>query len=114
MFVHINFIDDAPEFGMIEFILVDKLNEISFIVKKMQTVTFLTHFQAFEIVGTMTWALIERKNLLDYVCSNSNVLADGKNNVIVNSIDSRIHDGLTHNMLPKAFTSKIETIHWTL
>ncbi|KAK0075587.1 hypothetical protein PV325_006677 [Microctonus aethiopoides] len=78
MFVHIDYIDDVPECGMIEFVLVDESNKISFIVTKMQIVKFLTHYQALEIVGIMTWLHIKRKNLVDYICSNSNVLEDVK------------------------------------
>lgn len=68
----------TPEFYRIKYILINEFDKVYFLVLKLCTISFVEHFQAFEVEQSPIWAFVSYDSLIDYVCYSSHISFTGK------------------------------------
>lgn len=66
-----------PQFGYIHIISVSRDNIVYFLLKKLTTVNFNTHFHAYEINFTHQWLYLKFQDLAIHTATNIRITANG-------------------------------------
>lgn len=68
-------------FGHIRYIIINNDQYIYYIYQNVETLRFLQHIHAFEVIQTEVWDCIARTKLISLVPNNIHVMADGNSYV---------------------------------